>query len=166
MAALVAYTLLGETGEHAHWLMRSAQAVAILLLIWSMIWHARRMQFVRFGLSQIQANKQTAARGVPGAFYFGAALGSGLLTKMSTPLVQVGALLAVACGPGWALSYGAAFAAGRSSPVWVGLLSGSRKEPHSVALAFIDRRTRLWVVGLAAAVLGVACALAAGPFRS
>jgi len=48
--------------------------------------------------------------------YFGALLGVGVLTEMSTPLVWAGVVYSAAAGLPWAIMYGLGFGLGRSMP--------------------------------------------------
>jgi hypothetical protein len=165
-AGLLGYTALSLVGGLAgRRLAVPVAALAFLLCLW---WYARNFYRVPFGRSSVQANK-ALIRGWLGVVYFGALLGVGLLTEMSTPLVWAGALYSVAVGPGAAATYGIAFGLGRSTPAIAGGFLGPRvRDHHHVGLfVVIDLRSRLRWVGLFASTLGLltAAALLTGVMR-
>lgn len=135
-------------------------ALAIGIALASLVWHLRRrLQFVgdRRGF---QARRDLAVRPPLGLYYFGALLGFGFLTTMSTPLVYAGAAIAFASPVAVGLLYGAGFALGRSVPAIVGvaLPIGVRVAPHVVGPRTVSgfAATSMWLgtvtaVGLAAA---------------
>jgi hypothetical protein len=165
-AGLLAYAALGLIGGLVgRWLAMPVATAAFLFCFW---WYARNSYRVPFGRSSVQANK-SLVRGWLGVVYFGALLGVGLLTEMSTPLVWAGALYSVATGPAAAAAYGLGFGLGRSSPAIAGAFLGPRvRDHHRVGLfVVIDLRLKLRWAGLAASTLGIltAAALLAGIVR-
>lgn len=166
MAGLLGYTSLGLIGGLVG--RRVAMPVALAAFLFCLWWYARNSYRVPFGRSSVQANK-SLIRGWLGVVYFGALLGVGLLTEMSTPLVWTGAIYSVATGPAAAAIYGLAFGVGRSSPAIAGAFLGPRvRDHHRVGLfVVIDLRSRLRWPGLAASALGVltAAALLTGLMR-
>lgn len=70
--------------------------------------------------------------------YFGAILGVGLVTDMSTPLVYGGAALSLGIGPGAAVVYGLGFGLGRSVPGWIAVVVGANVSPSDVAVGMIS----------------------------
>lgn len=109
-----------------------------------------------------QANRARALRGPVGVLYFGALLGAGLLTEISTPIYYVALLLAAANGLGWAVIGGIGYGIGRSFPAIAGAGIGMRLTPHIVALWFVglgERRAVLIgysAVGVAVAAFSLA----------
>ncbi len=153
-AGLVGYAVLGLIGGLVgRRLVMPVAAAAFVFCFW---WYARNLYRVPLGRSSVQANK-SLVRGWSGIVYFGALLGVGLLTEMSTPLVWTGALYSVAAGPAAAAAYGLGFGLGRSSPAIAGGFLGPRiRDHHRVGLfVIIDLRPRLRWAGLAASTLGV-----------
>jgi hypothetical protein len=140
---------------------RLALPVALAAFLFCLWWYARNSYRVPFGRSSVQANK-SLVRGWLGIVYFGALLGVGLLTEMSTPLVWAGAIYSVVTGPAAAAAYGLGFGVGRSSPAIAGAFLGPGvRDPHRVGLFVVsDLRSRLRWPGLAASTLGVLTAAA------
>jgi hypothetical protein len=155
----VTYGLLALIGT-SFGLSTVGAALAIGIALASMVWHlGRRMQFVgdRRGF---QARRDLAVRPPLGLYYFGALLGFGFLTTMSTPLVYAGAAIAFASPISLGVLYGAGFALGRSIPAIVGvaLPIGVRVAPQVVSPRTVSgfAAISMWLatataVGLAAA---------------
>ena len=135
------------------------RVAAIAWIAFCLCWYAFGFTKVPLGRESIQANRQWANKGPRGVFYFGALLGIGLLTQMTSPLVLGGALVAASSGVWWAVLYGAGFGAGRSLPALSGAVVGLGKlDPGQVAARIISRR-RTWGTRLAG---GAASLLALG----
>jgi len=100
------------------------RVAAIAWIAFCLCWYAFGFTKVPLGRESIQANRQWANKGPRGVFYFGALLGIGLLTQMTSPLVLGGALVAASSGVWWAVLYGAGFGAGRSLPALSGAVVG------------------------------------------
>ncbi|MBO0822939.1 MAG: hypothetical protein J2P27_03650 [Actinobacteria bacterium] len=131
------------------------RVLAIAWIAFCLCWHAFGFVKVPLGRESIQANKQWARKGAGGLFYFGALLGNGLLTQMTTPLVLGGALAAASSSVWWALLYGAGFGAGRSLPTFSGAMVGlGNLDPGELAARMISRR-RTWATRLAGSVAGL-----------
>lgn len=122
-------------------------ALGIALALLSSLWHLSGRDSFRGDRQRFQAKRSWVNRGRAGLFYFGAVLGVGLLTEMSTPLVYAGAALAAASGPLAAAAYGVGFGLGRSVPPWVAVAMGDRAVPAVVGLAFIENGHRLRWLG-------------------
>ena len=105
--------------------------VGIAVLI-SAAWYLSQRRVYAFTLRGRQARRKRAQRGIFGVAYFGALLGVGLLTEISTPLVLCGLASCVLEGPLYGLIYGAGFAFGRSAPAFAGAASRRELEPSRV----------------------------------
>jgi hypothetical protein len=112
-----------------------------------------------------QISKRLARAPAIGPVAYGAVLGTGVLTIMSTPAVWLGLCCCVAIGgPGWGSAYGASFGIGR----WLMLVLDARrsrgKPPAAAGLLALGRQidpsSRFRLVGLLGglAVLGAAAA--------
>jgi hypothetical protein len=121
--------------------------------LWGALWHLLHRKSFRFNRAGIQTNRVLAKRGSAGMLYFGAILGVGILTEMTTPLVFLGPALAVASGFAAALPFALGFAVGRSSPVVWSVASRRRITPPMVAEVFDRGRDRFQSLG---AVIGMA----------
>lgn len=153
------YGLLGSAGQVAYLSYLAPLVVAGYL--YSLYWHIRGRVVVPFGRASVQANRDLV-RGTPGLVYFGALLGHGLLTEMSSPLVWAGAGFAAVAGPLPGLLYGIGFGLGRSATALAGIPLGPRTTDYGRAAGFITvgLRRRLRPVGAVAAVIGAAAAAA------
>ena len=108
--------------------------------------------------------------GLAGRAYFGALLGTGILTEMSTPLVWSGLIYSVAAGLPAAALYGMGFGFGRSAPALAAIPAHKRPVDYgavAVSVLWVIRRP-LRYVGIVAAAAGafVALALAVQMLRS
>ncbi len=142
--------LLGLMPGHSLFLI-----LALVLLLYSAYWHAAGRSNVPMGRERFQARRDWVRRGRRGLVYFGAVLGVGLLTEMSTPLVYAGAALSAGTGGFRGLAYGIGFGLGRAMPAWAGAVVGQRFPPGKVGLAFIENYRRLRWVGVLASLTGV-----------
>lgn len=149
------YGLLGVAGAVAY--LAYLAPVVVGGYLYSLYWHARRRLIVPFGRTSVQANRDLV-RGTPGLVYFGALLGNGLLTEMSSPLVWAGAGFAAVAGPLPALLYGVGFGLGRSATALAGIPLGPRVTDYGRVADFVTGalRRRLHPVGVVAALLGAA----------
>jgi len=147
------YGGLGVLGTVLH--VSFLPTVTLLGFTYCAYWHARSRY--RFPLQRrgIQANK-ALVRGKPGLLYFGALLGTGVITEMATPLVWTGALFAASSGISAAAGYGIGFGLGRSAPALAAIALGPLLTDYGSLAAFIvvETRQRLRVVGFAGALLG------------
>lgn len=123
--------------------------------LWALVWHATRVRAFPGARDHVQARRDLVARGGLGPFYFGAILGTGLLTEAATPLVHVGPFLGLGWGPVAGIAYGLGFALERSVPVWSAAAVGNRLAPHSVAVFFIENGRRVRRAGSLACLGGV-----------
>jgi cytochrome c biogenesis protein CcdA len=123
VSALLVYGGIGLAVSAAHG-TAVARIVAIIWLAGCLGWHAFGFVKVPLGRESIQANRRWATKGPMGLVYFGALLGIGLLTQMTSPLVVGGALLSASSGVRWAVLYGLGFAVGRSVPAFQGAIFG------------------------------------------
>ena len=98
----------------------------------AVLWYISQRRVHTFALPGRQAVRKLAQRGVAGVFYFGAILGVGLVTEMSTPLVLCGVLSCVLAGPAYGVVYGLGFALGRSSPAFHGAIVKSAFSPGEI----------------------------------
>lgn len=158
LTGATAYSALGLVGTFlgGSFLFRP---IAVAWLLGTVIWYLTGSRRVPFGRASVQARRDLALRSAPGLVYFGALLGVGLLTQMSTPLVYGGALLALASGPMVGLAYGAAFGVGRSLPAWGGAILAGRWDPSTVSHGLIERGSLIGRLGgLAASAFLVAMA--------
>ncbi len=128
---------------------------ALAIFLWALVWHATRLRGFPGNRDRVQARRDLVARGVLGPFWFGAILGTGLLTEAATPLVHVGPFLGLGWGPAAGVAYGVGFALGRSVPVWGGAALGDRLAPHGVAVFFVENARRLRRAGSLACLGGV-----------
>jgi hypothetical protein len=132
---------------------------AAILLGWSGIWYLRGGGHVPFGRPGVQAKRALVTRGYIGLSLFGAILGVGLLTEMSTPLVQAGCGLALAQQPLFGLCYGMGFGLGRSTGPWIGALAPRRLSMQSLAQPFLDWKANSRWLGLILTTLPMAYVL-------
>lgn len=128
---------------------------ALAIFLWSLAWHATSLRGFPGSRDRVQARRDLVARGMLGPFYFGAILGTGLVTEAATPLVHVGPFLGLGWGPAAGIAYGMGFALGRSLPVWSGAALGNRLAPHGVAIFFVKNRRRFRRAGSLACLGGV-----------
>jgi hypothetical protein len=140
---------IGAVAQPGLWVLRIG---ALTLAIWGTVWHLGGHPSFPLSRAGMQTNRSLAKRGNIGMLYFGLVLGIGLATQMASPLVYVGAALALGWGMVVALPYGIGFAMGRSIPV-VWALINRRVSAGQVADAFVSGRDR-WrkpaaLVGLA-----------------
>ncbi len=167
MASGVLCTVLALLGEAFS--AKFALPLAAAMYAAAGIWHASARNGFPHDRSGIQANRQLV-RGLAGRAYFGALLGTGILTEMSTPLVWSGLIYSVAAGLPAAALYGMGFGFGRSAPALAAIPAHKRPVDYGAVAVFV-----LWVirrplryVGIVAAAAGafVALALAVQMLRS
>jgi len=86
--------------------------------------------------------------------YFGALLGVGFLTQMTTPFVWIGVAIAIAQGPAWGAGFGAGFGIGRAIPVWRTPLDPAELNPDELTekIVLSDLRSLGFATGLLALV--------------
>jgi hypothetical protein len=171
-AAVAAVATYGAFGAIGSALGRPSVLLllAVAVLFWACQWYLRGRYHLPGGRQAVQANRNLAVRGPAGMLYFGALLGVGLLTEMSTPLVYAGAALSLSQGIGWGALYGVGFGLGRSVPALAAALIPRRDiSPAAIArtMAFTNRERSRWL-GLAtsAGVLAFAVTAAAGRLGS
>lgn len=161
-AATTGAAVFGVTGllGEVRLLATGAAALAAGAYLGAAAWYVTARRVVPFGRAAVQTSRAVAFRGRIGVAYFGALLGAGLLTEMSTPLVWCGALAAAAMGVPWALAFGAAFGVGRSLPPLVFAVRREPETPANVVEFMISRLPRaLHLPGLVTAVVGSGLAL-------
>lgn len=127
--------------------------VAAILLGWCAIWYLRGRGRVPFGRAGIQARRALVTRGYVGLGLFGAILGVGFLTEMSTPLVQAGCALALAQQPFFGVCYGMGFGMGRAVGPWIGAVAPRRVSMQALARPFLDWKANSRWPGLALTIL-------------
>jgi hypothetical protein len=115
------YAALGALGSITR-LWPVGLAAAAVLAIFSIGWHVRGRDTFRGDNQRRQARRDLAVRPPFGLVYFGALLGFGLVTAMSTPLVYAGAAFAFGIGGLPGACYGFGFALGRSVPGLAGVI--------------------------------------------
>jgi hypothetical protein len=152
LSGTATYALIGAVGAllgHGPW--RHVLAVVALAGILLVYVSGERQAYARLG---IQANRRLAERGNWGMVYFGALLGIGFLTEVSTPLVAAGVVLSLASTATWGAAYGLGFALGRWRPAVVGLVAGyGRGGPGEVVRRMtLSGGTRRRVAGVATTV--------------
>lgn len=130
--------------------------VALALLALSLLWYARRAQLFPGSRGGRQANRELA-RSKPGLVYFGALLGVGLFTQMSTPLVYAGAAASLSQGTTWGALFGFGFGLGRSAPALAGPFLATRDlTPATVANAVVVRfQSEARALGLVTSAAGL-----------
>ncbi len=129
--------------------------VASAVTAYALAWHARGARTFGGSRSGRQANRRWAQQTRFGRFYFGAVLGFGVLTYMTTPLVYAGWLYAAAVGLPASLLAGVGFGLGRSRPIATGLAARGRMSPAGAADFFsgLTRHHRIMGCGLAVVIL-------------
>lgn len=159
LAGGLTYGLLGVAGTALPgWL---APGLAIVFLAQAIAFHASGKRSFLGDRDGRQANRGWAYSRPTGVLYFGALLGVGLLTRMSSPLVHFGAALSLVSGPIGGLGYGIGFGVGRSIPAMAGALIGTRHpEASDIAVFFAAKlQPRLRPIALLACTLGAASLL-------
>lgn len=157
IAGGLAYAALGEIGRLLGG-RRLFGPAALAMLVGAAVWHGLGGRAVPFGRVGVQANRDLAFKGPWGIVYFGALLGIGLLTQMSTPLVYGGAVLSMASGAAGGFIYGAGFGLGRSLPALGAALRGTPEDPSTIARFFTESVPTVRWLGASVAV--IACVLA------
>ncbi|MDP9203313.1 MAG: hypothetical protein M3P26_15470 [Gemmatimonadota bacterium] len=94
---------------------------------------------VPFGREGSQARRRYIATPL-GQLYFGAVMGVGVLTEISTPLVFGGMAMAAFLGWPQAITYGAGFGLGRAAALWVGSLVARPGSLHLVAGSYLQAK--------------------------
>ena len=140
--------------------------LAVAALAWACLWYLRGRYRLPGGREAVQANRDLAIRGPAGMLYFGALLGVGLLTEMSTPLVYAGAALSLSQGLGWGALYGVGFGLGRSAPALAAALIPRRDvNPAAIARVMVStnrKRSRWLGLVVSAGAFALATTAAAG----
>lgn len=164
-AAAPTYLLIGFLGAVPARVVYAM--IGLGLLAYAVFWHATGRSTVPAGRQGFQARRAWVDEGRGGLLYFGAVLGVGFLTEMSTPLVHAGMALAAAHGPYQGMGYGAGFGAGRSLPTWTAVVLGGRFPPGLVGVTFVENYRRFRVLGALASIGGLVSlwTVVAGTFR-
>jgi cytochrome c biogenesis protein CcdA len=151
---LVATLLLSFVPEQ----VRVGVAVAVLAV--SLLWHAAGSSHMKFAQHSRQSNRGWAFNRRRGRLYFGALMGIGIATHMTTPLVYASILLAASKGPSWALTAGVGFGLGRSVPAIAAVFLGRRvRTPATVAITLLGHEPAARVLGAGIALVGLVSAL-------
>ena len=123
-------------------------ASGVLLAIWYGWRRARRPMG-----QGIQISKRLARARLVGPLAYGAVLGAGVLTIVSTPAVWLGAACCLATGsPAWGAAYGAFFGAGRALMLAYDSARSRGMPPDGVVMLVASRhlgQSRFWVGGVA-----------------
>jgi hypothetical protein len=132
------YALLAVTGSALpDAFQREAAVVVGAAAAFAGIWYVLPTTWLPSSRWQVARNPIVYRPGI-GAAVFGAFLGTGLLTRITTPFVWVGLLAVIDAGRGTAgLAYGAAFALGRTLQLVV-----SYRWPAATASALVDRMAK------------------------
>lgn len=134
--------------------LRAVAASAIL--IGALIVHALGVPFTRFARHGRQSIRSIAFAGRTGRLYFGALLGVGVATHMTTPLVWASLFLAAVEGPHWALIAGLAFGLGRAVPAIAGaVVTGRRWLPGRVTATLLGYERAARAMGVIVAGIGL-----------
>lgn len=128
----VSYALLGLVGSALPGSPWPKLAVALGLASFaSAIWYLLPNPRLLFSPTRQVARHPLVYSPVTGAVIFGGILGIGLITRIVTPLVWVGAIAVIARGSAfWGLAYGMAFGLGRTLQLFFEYLSN---EPSASA---------------------------------
>jgi hypothetical protein len=113
VAAVSVVAVFGAVGQFLP--SRECAALALLAYLAALWWHLLKRWRFPGDRRGVQANRHLV-QGMPGRLYFGALLGAGILTEMSTPLVWSGMFFGLAGGALVAACYGLGFGLGRSAP--------------------------------------------------
>jgi hypothetical protein len=92
----------------------------MILTGWALAWHLVGRPGFRWRHLGIQANRSWVQRGPLGLVYFGALLGAGVITEMSTPLAYAWIAAAGANGVSWGVIAGLGAGLGRATPAFAG----------------------------------------------
>jgi len=108
-----------------------------------------------------QISKRLARAHVFGPLAYGAVLGAGVLTIVSTPAVWLGLACCLLVGvPAWGSAYGVAFGAGRAFMLLLDARWSQGKPPVAVGFRIVareaDPRSRFWRFGVVSG-LAVLC---------
>lgn len=120
-------------------------------VVFALAWHARGARTFIGSRSGRQASRRVAQQARFGRVYFGAVLGFGVLTYMTTPLVYAGWLYGAEVGLPLSLLIGAGFGLGRSRPLATGLVARGGLTPVGAAELFADLRAHHRLIGCALA---------------
>lgn len=113
----VAFGSVGALGVAVDFSEPLATAMIVIVALWIAVWHGTRHTFPPLPFRNGQVPRRWS-RSLPGVVSFGAMMGLGVATKVSSGLVHFALLLALLCGDGpTALTAGAVFGLARSSPV-------------------------------------------------
>lgn len=140
LSAMLLYGALAEAGSLL-WGSpnRTERGLAIALAGLILLARYGRTRRAPIPPSGRQISKRMARSGSLGAFAYGAVLGAGILTVVSTPAVWLGAGLSLFTGAwSWGLLYGAAFGAGRSLLLITTYIAGDSADPE-IALRIVER---------------------------
>lgn len=151
------YGVIGYLGAISDAGTRVAAVLTLVLAATGGFWHSRRQRFQPWRKAGVQARRHLAARGAVGRAYFGAVLGVGVLTEITTPLVGAGLVASVALGPVAGITYGVAFGIGRAVPGFVAAVSLRGDDPKPVTeWMFGESHSTVRVLGVATALAYVA----------
>jgi hypothetical protein len=155
-------TLLALLGEV--YSAKFAAPLVVVLYVGAGIWHVSGLVGFPGDRRGIQANKHLVG-GLTGRAYFGALLGIGILTEMSTPLVWTGVIYSMAAGIPAAPLYGMGFGLGRSAPAVAAIPAHKRPVDYgaiAVSVAWALRRPLRYagaVTGAGGAFIAVTLAI-------
>jgi hypothetical protein len=116
-------------------------------------WYVSGREAVPLGRHGVQTRRSWAKRGSPGMFYFGAVLGTGIATELSTPLAVLPMATSFAWGTTIAWPVALGFGLGRAFPAIFGM--GLSKSPGEVARFFVGNRARLRTPGTVVSVAAI-----------
>jgi hypothetical protein len=126
---------------------------ATVVLVLSLAVHAAGMSFTWFAQQGRQSVRSLANAGRLGRLYFGAVLGVGIATHMTTPLVWASLFVASVEGVWWAAAAGIGFGLARALPALAGgVFGGDRWLPGAVTRLILSFDTSARIAGVAIAV--------------
>jgi len=110
-------------------------------IVFSLLWHLRGSLSFPGNRVSMQVDRERTFYTPTGRFYFGAVMGVGLLTHMTTPLVYVFVLLTPSMSYVQALVIASGFATGRSIPILAGFMNVlKRPDPGDVSVWIVTPR--------------------------
>src|SRR5262249_16830988 len=118
VAAAAVITIFGAVGQFLP--SRECAILALVAYIAAWRWHLSNRWRFPGDRRGVQANKHLV-RGIGGRLYFGALLGAGIVTEMSTPLVSTGIFYGLAGGALVVVCYGFGFGLGPCAPGLAGV---------------------------------------------
>jgi hypothetical protein len=159
LAALAAgagfYALLGLGASYVPGTGGAATRLSLIVgAVIIAIWHGQS-RFNWLPSSRRQMRKEVAAAGIRGAAVYGAVIGIGVLTIVTSPSVWVGFITVLVTGSSsWGAIYGASFATARMAYFLAQRRIGVPSDPTEVSRRVIKAR-RTWVPPVG--VLGGIC---------